>query len=119
MLRDVIRNLSSKRRKWLFIGGAGLVVVVVVIVVVLILGRGDEAPSGPGGTPDQCKQQLNYLRTYMQNYCAQHGCYPEALVPLDVVGTPKYYRCPVSDAHYIYDPRGGRLFCPYEPHMDF
>jgi hypothetical protein len=90
------------------------------------------APSMPGRNPIQapiqraqgvdCSNNLQQIRTALTMAEQTNEHYPASLAELTTSGsglTRDMLVCPVSKQPYLYDPRTGRVGCPYGPHRSY
>lgn len=65
----------------------------------------------------QCREQLDQIRKGIETYKAASGSEqnPATFKDIGLGVSNTYYRCPVSNAAYTYDPATGKVACPAHP----
>ena len=69
------------------------------------------------GKSTVCREQLNQIRTAVQNAKATSGTEenPASFKDLGMSVSADYFKCPVSGQAYTYDPTTGKASCPTHP----
>ena len=64
-----------------------------------------------------CREQLDQIRKGIVNYKAMNGTEenPKTFKDIGLGVSTTYFRCPVSNQPYSYDPATGKVTCPTHP----
>jgi type II secretory pathway pseudopilin PulG len=119
--------MNSRRGSWTLIEILVVAVILIALAAWLLpryLGSGQSAPGQPTvQAPVQRAQGvecMNNLRSVRQALTMAQQTEERPPASLTEIRLPQQlYACPVSKQPYVYDPRTGRVGCPYPPHRSF
>ncbi len=98
-----------------------LIIITIIILIALMLYRGGTthetgsvtAPIEKGKAV-QCLAQVRRVEMAIKMYQTENSTYPSTLDELKTLSSEDFY-CPVTNSHYEYNPRTGKVTCPDHP----